>query len=262
MVNEDRPIEIAWKIWAECLLGNDRNSIFQQISSMIWDTAIFRIVVESRQIQIESNQKNPKINGAYHSFIDRNYFQSQVACIRRLLDNSYPLTKKKAVYSLYSLIKDVRKYREELNREKFLALRDMPYDYSEIKEKENTFFTQQTIGEGFFKPPELDWESIEEVHQLFDRLSGKTPETRHTDDVISDIVFMKLIEKLDEGNVISTYVDKFVAHSAAPESRDDLNSKNSNVTFEQLWKVHRNIYDPDSTSPNQSNCEIWLMAPL
>jgi hypothetical protein len=42
-------IEKAWAIWCDCLKGDDENSIFQQISLMVWDTAIFRFVLESRQ---------------------------------------------------------------------------------------------------------------------------------------------------------------------------------------------------------------------
>jgi hypothetical protein len=78
MMKKDRlSLDQAWSNWFSCLNGNDTNSIFEQISLMIWDTAIFRLIVESRQIQIEKNPRAPQVNGSLHSFIDRNYFQTQ-----------------------------------------------------------------------------------------------------------------------------------------------------------------------------------------
>ena len=145
---EKLSLEQAWKNWSDCLNGDDPNSIFQQISTMIWDTAIFHIIIESRQSQIKKNPQEPEINGALHSFIDRNYFQSQSAFIRRLADNSYGLTGKRGVYSLVALINDVFCYRNELTREMFLKVRNMPYDYTEIRDKERDFLRNQPLGKG------------------------------------------------------------------------------------------------------------------
>jgi hypothetical protein len=129
------PLEQAWKNWVDCLKGHDTNSIFQQITLMVWDTAIFRIIIEGRQLQIKKNLEDPEVNGALHSFIDRNYFQTQSSFIRRLIDNSYELTGKKGVYSISALIKDIRSYRAELTRETFLKFRNMPYDYTEVQNR-------------------------------------------------------------------------------------------------------------------------------
>jgi hypothetical protein len=139
---EKLPLEQAWKNWVDCLKGDDTNSIFQQITLMIWDTAIFRIIVEARQSQIRKNPQDPEINGALHSFIDRNYFQSQSAFIRRLTDKSYGLTGKRGVYSVVALINDIGSYRVELTRETFLKFRNMPYDYTKQRKgvhKKSTF---------------------------------------------------------------------------------------------------------------------------
>jgi hypothetical protein len=213
---EKLSLEQAWKNWIDCLKGDDTNSIFQQIYRMIWDTAIFRLIVESRQIQIEKNAQSPALNGALHSFIDRNYFQSQVIYIRRLTDKHYGLTGKRGVYSISSLTDDICDRRSELTREKFLSLRNKPYDYAEIQRKEKEFINKQPFGKGFFIPPEFDWEAIAEIHQTFDRLSGKTHKDRHPNDVIKERVFTRLKEKLDTIQQIINYVDKFVAHSSTP----------------------------------------------
>lgn len=244
MANNGKPsLEQAWKNWVDCLKGDDPNSIFRQISLMIWDTSIFRLVVESRQIHVEKNAKVPAINGALHSFIDRNYFQSQVAFIRRLADERYGLTGPRAVYSIYSLINDIFDHRNELTREEFFKLRNMPYDYTEIKNKEREFVRTQPVGKGFFIPPELDWEPIAETHQTFDRLSGKTHMERQPNDIIPERVFIRLKDRLEACKQMTNYVDKFVAHSATPESRTIQNVSASGITFKKLWEAHRIIFE-------------------
>lgn len=218
------PLEQAWKNWGDCLKGDDTNSIFQQITSMIWDTAIFRIIVDGRQSQIKKNSQDPEINGALHSFIDRNYFQSQSAFIRRLTDKSYGLTGKKGVYSVVALINDIFSYRDELTRETFFKFRNMPYDF-------------------IFIPPEYDRERIMEAHQIFDRLSSTTPNNRNPHDQITERVFIRLQDKLADCQRITNYVDKFIAHSATPESRSIQNETTSAITFNHLWQAHQILFE-------------------
>jgi hypothetical protein len=240
---EKLSLEQAWKNSSDCLNGDDPNSILQQIWTMIWDTAIFHIIIESRQSQIKKNPQEPEINGALHSFIDRNYFQSQSANIRRLTDTSSGLTGKKGIYSVGAIIKDISSYRLELTREIFFKLRNMPYDYTEIRDKERDFLRNQPLGKAFFVPSEFDWESIEEAHQIFDRLSGTTPNNRNPNDLVSKRVYDRLREKMDRCQEITTYVDKFIAHSATPESRSIQDVNKSAVTFKHLWEAHQIIFE-------------------
>jgi hypothetical protein len=240
---EKLSLEKAWKNWSDCLNGDDPNSIFQQIWTMIWDTAIFHIIIESRQLQIKKNPQEPEINGALHSFIDRNYFQSQSAYIRRLTDTSSGLTGKKGVYSVVAIINDICSYLPELTREIFFKLRNMPYDYTEVENREREFILTQPLGKAFLVPSEFDWQSIVEAHQIFDRLSRKTPNNRNPNDVIAESVFKRLQKKLDYCEEITTYVDKFIAHSATPESRSSKDVKKSAVTFKRLWEAHQIIFE-------------------
>lgn len=240
---EKLSLEQAWKNWGGCLTGNDTNSIFQQISTMIWDTAIFRIIIEARQSQTKKNPQEPEINGALHSFIDRNYFQSQSAFIRRLTDNSYGLTGKKGVYSIAALIKNISCYRTELTRESFFKFRNMPYDFTETHDKEREFIRNQSSDNFIAIPPEYDWERIVEAHQIFDRLSGTTPNNRNPHDQITERVFTRLQEKLAVCQRISNYVDKFIAHSATPESRSIQNETTSAITFNHLWEAHQILFE-------------------
>lgn len=239
-------LEEAWTRWSDCLKGTDENSIFQQISNMIWDAAIFRFILESRQSQIEKNPDNPSINLSFHSFIDRNYFQAQAASIRRLADKSnYGLTGKKSIYSLYALIEDISQRRSELTRKSFFELKHIPYDYSTIQQRGRDFITQQVIGKdsGFRTPPEFDWEASADAHKTFDRLCGVTEQSRKTQDVIAEKVFSRLKDKLDMCHEITKYVDKYVAHSATPESRAVENIDSTKITLKHIWDAHKIIYE-------------------
>ncbi len=244
--NNEVSLEKAWAIWSDCLRGEDENSIFQQISIMIWDTAIFRFVLESRQTQIEKNPDNPSLNPSLHGFIDRNYFQAQAASIRRLADKSkYGLTGKKGIYSLYSLIDNMGKRRSELTRETFFELRNIPYDYSIIQQREHEFIAQQVKQSNlaFRVPPEFAWEVSADAHTTFDRLCGTSHQNRKPQDVVAEKVFSRIKDRLDLCNDITNYVDKFVAHSATPESRATENTDSAKITLKHIWDAHQIIYE-------------------
>jgi len=244
--NEAISLEKAWAIWRECLKSDDKNSIFQQIYLMVWDAAIFRFVLEGRQLQIEKNPDNPSLNASFHSFLDRNFFQAQAASIRRLADNSnYGLTGKKGIYSLYSLIDDIRKRRLELTRESFFRLRGIEYDYSEVQKRETEFVIRQAKenNAAFRIPPELNWETSAEAHFTFDRLSGTLAENRKPLDVIAEKVFTRLKDKLNMCQDVTRYVDKYIAHSATPESRAYKNIQSSQITLKHIWDAHQVLYE-------------------
>ncbi|MDP2159004.1 MAG: hypothetical protein Q8K02_00850 [Flavobacterium sp.] len=233
-------IEEAWKNWIDCLIGDDRNSIFQQINLMIWDTSIFRVIVASRKKLVEKNLEGPEINGALHSFIDRNYFQTQCLYIRRIIDPPYAIRGEKGVFSLGALIKDLKNYRSELNREKFLFLLGKPYDYSEIQKKENEYLKTH---HNCIVPSEYDWWPIEEAHRFFDRLSGVPRTERSPENVISEHVFSRLEEKLKSCESIFHHVNKYIAHSSTPESRKSINPKESGISFNQIWAAQKIVFE-------------------
>ena len=236
-------LEEAWKNWEDCLNGNDTNSIFQQITTMIWDTGIFRIFLAARQSELKKNPQAPELNDALHSFIDRSYFQSQSVIIRRITDEPYPLTGIKGVYSLHALIKDIKSYRNELTRKTFFELKSMPYDYNELRRREEEYCLSQTPGKGFFIPPELQWHPIEEAHCTFDRLAGVTAHNRNPSDQVDSNVFCRLRDRLSVCTEISSYVDKFIAHSSTPDSRFIQNYNETTITLNHIWEAHRAIFE-------------------
>ena len=237
------PLDQAWKNWEACLNGNDPNSIFQQITTMIWDTGIFRMILAARQSELKKNPQAPELNDALHSFIDRSYFQSQSVIIRRITDESFPLSGIKGVFSLHALIKDIKIYKNELTRKTFFELKSMPYDYEEIRRREEEYCLSQTPRRGLFIPPELQWQPIEEVQCTFDRLAGVTANNRNPSDQIDSNVFCRLRDRLSVCTEISSYVDKFIAHSSTADSRFIQNYTEMTITLKHLWEAHRAIFE-------------------
>jgi len=238
-------LEEAWIHWKNCLSSfEDENSIFNQIITMVWDTAIYRVILRGRQARLLENPEKPQINTAFHSLIDRNYIQAQCTTIRRLVDNSKYSTMygDRSVYSLGVLIGDIEKRKVELTRSLYLKLHKMPYDYSEIQKNEREFFFERRFNENLFTlPPELDWQEIMDAHQQFDRLSHVTPETRSPENQINKRVFVGLRAQLSKCEPIVKHVDKFIAHSSTPESRSII--QDPKITLEQIWGAQKILYE-------------------
>jgi hypothetical protein len=237
------PIEQAWETWKECLEGKDPNSIFNQIGIMLWDTLIFRVIVEGRRIRVEDFQPDPEINSAVHSFIDRIFFQTQASSARRLIDKSSGITGAKGVFSLSALINDIFEHRSELTREMFFALHDLPHDLENVRQKELEYI-QSHKRKGFVQVPHSrDALFISEFHANFDMLCNVDRNNRNLNDTIPEMVFSRLLGRLEHCDGILNHVDKFIAHSATPESREIQGVTSPDVTFVELWEAHKTIYE-------------------
>jgi len=236
------PLEEAWNQWRDCLSDyHEGNSIFSQITTMVWDTAIYRVILKGSQLRWEENPEKPQINAELHNFIDRNYFQSQCATVRRLVDKS-TMHGEYGVYSLGALINDIENRKGELTRRAFLDLHSMPYDYSEIQKRERDYIFARGFDENpSIDPSEFDWQKIEDAHSQFDRLSGVKSEERSPDDRIKQQVINGLRAQLSKCDPIVKHVDKYIAHSSTPESRSTI--LDSRVTLAQVWEAQRILFE-------------------
>jgi hypothetical protein len=238
-------LDESWVNWKDCLARDDDfNPIFNQLRLMVWDTAIYRVILKGRELRWEENPEKPRVNAELHNFIDRNYFQSQCATVRRLVDN----TKKSkiygdyGVYSIGALIKDIENHHSELTRSAFLELHEMPYDYSDVQKRKWEFIFARFFDEnGTIIPRDLDWQRIEDAHVQFDRMSGVSQEKRSPDDRIKQSVFDGLRAQLSKCDPVVKHVDKFIAHSSTPESRSKI--LDSRITFSQVWEAQRILYE-------------------
>ena len=234
-----------WKLWQECLEGEDTNSIFNQVTLLTLDTAIFRLIIEGRHLQMERHPDQPKVNLRLHNFVDRTFFQSQVSSIRRLIEPSKlsNLRGPRGVFSLSALLKDMSSHQPQITREKYFILRKLPYDYQEIIESEKSFSSVQAQRgiSSYSVPQEYNWEISAETHTLFDQWSGTS--RRSPNDVIHEKVFTKLKDKLLSFKTVTKYVDKYIAHAATPDSRRVENVDKEVITWKYLWDVHQSLFE-------------------
>ncbi|MHC4792380.1 MAG: hypothetical protein ACYS8Y_13300, partial [Planctomycetota bacterium] len=114
--------------WKEWLFGDDIHAIHRQVRNMIWDSAVFLSIIEARKRVPRDQAGNMQLNETVQAFIDKLFFETQATAIRRLLDKELS-EKKRAVFSLYRIIKDMRKHCHLLKRENILAVHGFPYDY-------------------------------------------------------------------------------------------------------------------------------------
>jgi hypothetical protein len=130
----------------------------QQIFWMVWNVGAFRVINEARRITPRDNQGGVQLNALVHQLIDHSFFESQMLAIRRLTD-TYPLTgdpRKRDVFSLTSLLQDMRNHAHLMTRANMFAAEGLQYDYEAVRHKQIEYFRAPPTGRGSWVPPELD----------------------------------------------------------------------------------------------------------
>ena len=199
-----------FKEWEKMLVGKDQHSIRNQIYDMIWDYAVFQCINESRKYAAKDDKGDTKRNKMIHYFIDQSFFKTQLLSIRNLLDKEMS-TGKRSVYSLYRLVQDMKNNHELLTRKDILAVHGLPYDYEKAM-----------AGFDYTKGPVIVPQNIarsEDIHRRIDSMTGIASDKRSRDDLIPNDILKQFDDKLASIEELCKYVDKYIAHSAAPDSR-------------------------------------------
>lgn len=230
-------------LWKKCLDGEDRNSVFNQIHMMIWNAAVFNVINEARKITPTDAKGRKELNGMVHIFMDRCFVDSQFLRIRRLVDEE-GIYGTKGVFSLVSLLKDMKANVALVTRKNLFLIDGMEYDYEAVEKKELAFMDEQLKSgrSSYWLPNELNSFSVKRRHELMDFLSRVSPNERSTDDTIHPQFFGYLIKKIKKASKdITLFVNKFVAHSASLESREQGNADDVKITFDHLRDANKVI---------------------
>lgn len=229
--------------WSLCLAGEDRNTIHRQVLTMIWNAAAFRVVNEARRLAPKEDDGALQANGLMHQLLDHCFFESQLIAVRRLLDGE-KMAGDHGVYSLRSLIRDMRKNRHLLTRGNMFAAASLPTDLNAVSRAADAEIRRMVStkpGEAFYLQT-VDPGRVAELHRVCDQLCGiSDPKRRALNDQVSDAVFVGLARKLDSLAPVITAVNKLVAHAATIHSRSSVNPAELTVTFGQLWRAHETI---------------------
>jgi len=203
-----------FKEWENILVGEDRHSIRNQIYEMMFDSVFFQCINESRKYAAKDDKGDIKQNKIIHYFINQSFFKTQLLSIRNLLDKEMS-TGKRSVYSLYRLVQDMKNNHELLTRKNILAVHNLPYDYEKAMADfdKNTDYTQGAI----IVPREIGFSK--QIHEQIDSMAGIIADKRSPDDLVPDNILKQFDDKLASIEELCKYVDKYIAHSAAPDSR-------------------------------------------
>ena len=228
--------------WKNILVGSDIHTIRNQIYDMVFDSAIFQCINESRKYAAKNDKGNDKINKMLHYFINQSFFKTQLLSIRRLVDKDFNRiwqNKSYTVYSLYNLIEDMKKNSVLFTRENILAVHNLPYDYEKAMAK---FKNDIGYKKGPFESPQ-PIECSEDIHRRIDSIVGIKSDRRNRDDrVLNEYSFKYFDDWLEISQELCDYVNKYIAHAATPESRFKVLDKDEiEGAFGKVLNAHKVI---------------------
>ena len=234
--------------WIEWLHGEDPHSISRQISSMLWDYALFISVNELRRIASEEPERGVGFNGPVIRLFDAGFATTQAVTIRRLIEKPQK-SPKWAVISLRRVLYEIEDNLDLMTRENCVCYDGLPYDFDLVHRKwlSSLPVTENGIHSGSLPAygPNAFYIS-ERVHKNFDILSQVQPEKRARDDKIKIEVLEHLENEITKCENVKKYVDKFIAHAAAPETRVPLSDEDKGITLDRLESYHKIIYQVTS----------------
>ena len=230
--------------WLEWLNGEDSHSICNQIYSMLWDHALFCVVNELRRIAAEEPETGIGFNSSVIRLFDTGFVTTQTTKIRRLIEKPKS-SPKWAVISLRRVFKDIVDNSSLLTRENFVCYDGLPYDYEQVHRKwlSSLPVTENGIHCGSLPAQGPDaWAASHRAHKHFDILAQTGSRERTREDIVRQEIFENLESQIQKCDHVKTYVDKFIAHAAAPETRADLQVEEKAITLERLEACYKTLY--------------------
>jgi hypothetical protein len=227
--------KLKWRFW---LYDDKRHAIFNHVVSLLWDYAFFTTLNDLRVSASKTAPQDANFNEPMFSLLVSGFVAKQAMGIRRLID------RREDVVSLKRLLHDLKKNRDLITREVYVAQDGLPYDYAPVKEGYEAGKTKEG-GTFFYEGVETTgpkaWGQSERVHKVFDRLTGISPSQRTRDDMLPTNWFDDLVGKLDVCRDLHKFADKFIAHAADSNSRNATTEAQKVVTIAKLTECYKAI---------------------
>ena len=231
--------------WLRCLGSTagtkgakaDRNAIVIQVQDMVWSSAVFGVVLKAREIANTDSDGNLQMSGLIHRRLDRWFYESQIAAIRRVLDPSKraSISGRNAVSALLPLLADMKQNRQLFTRKNLCAASSTCLDADAVRKADlDGRRAGREGGMGI-----LDSRVTDDTHKMIDRLCNVTSGKRSPKDSVVASVFRKLERLLDRANPLHRHATKFVAHAATRLSRSQV--EKLKVTLNDIWAAQESI---------------------
>jgi hypothetical protein len=198
--------------------SDEENGIHSTLVRLAWKHATYLVVLKAFELSPETKTGKKQANDMLLELIADGYWPFMVLAIRRLTDKE-KLEGQKGVYSLRSVIRDIRKHRDALNRKVFLEdISEQPYDYESIDLAHADFIRQSEPGV-VWTPKHLISSESKRRHREFDFLSGVDSSRRNPEDLIQESIFDRLEERIKRLDKIADHATIYYAHAATASSR-------------------------------------------
>lgn len=230
--------------WIEWLHGEDSHSIFRQISSMLWNYALFLAINELRRLAELEPHKEVGFNGPVIRLFDAGFATTQAVAIRRLIEKP-KRNPKWAVISLSRVLKEIKDNLHLMTRENYVCYDGLPYDYNSVYDKWLQSLPKTKSGVHSCSLPASGpkaFHTSENLHKNFDTLAQVHPTERSRNDIVRPEMLDHLESELKKCENVKKYVDKFIAHAAAPETIEGLSEEEKGLTLDRLEACHKVIY--------------------
>ncbi len=226
------------KRWQEAF-RDDTTGIHTTVQDLLWNYAAFQTTVQIVHLASERQDEGATLNQMLFNLIHEGYRSSMLLGTRRLLDK-HALKGPKGVYSIRSVVNDVKESRGWLNRKIYVEnVHGAEYDNKRLRLEMDRDLAS---GNGPV------WESREliksdDAHRCFDELCGKAPLDRASDDLVDPAIFVRIEARLASLDKIANYATTHVAHSGNEESRhtgrsfENFNIHEARSTLKQLKEV-------------------------
>lgn len=197
----------------------DEHSVNRALSDLAWNVTAFSCLVEAVRQAPDTPDGGKRLNGLLLGLLAEGFWASTMQAVRRLADRS-SLHGARGVYSIGSILGDVRAVRHQLTRQVYVeVIAGLPYDVDAVRRSRMEFIFRQPPNSVYMVPRELQYELSERRHSEFDALSGVAAHERTSGDLILVDVLDRLDARLDRLNGVVQHATLVHAHSASSASR-------------------------------------------
>lgn len=224
--------------WREAFTDST-TGINTTVDDLLWKYAAYEMTVKIVKLTDERLDQGAALNQILFDLMRDGFWANLLIGTRRLLDKG-SLKGPQGVYSIRSVVNDVRNSRSWLNRQMFVEhVKRAEYDLGRLQQENHK---KLVVANG---PIWGDKKLIMSLtaHKQFDELSGVTPQNRSRDDIIDDTIFTKIEARLAELENVADHTSTHVVHSGNVESRSikkmlqNFDVRDARKTLKQLKEV-------------------------
>lgn len=256
------------KQWLECIGGDDENALRHQIMDLLLDLREWWTINSALRFTPRDKNGELKTSRLLHGLLNRCFVAKQMMSVRRLCDDSYPFENQKKgrseVWSLVSLLKDMKKHADLLTRGAIFDEEGVRYDIAAIQRDVEHTKIALTSGNGgmncYIRSTQLTRDRVrsEQRHYELDLVTGVAIHARSEEDRIQSVLFDKMRSRVQKTcEDIAKKVHRFLAHAATPTVRPQaLSSSETPAALFDAARVIKETVDFVSSVVLGSECLI------